>query len=231
MANFVDLSNIRIPHNDPSYCLNMENILKKEPIDMFTRWFERSREVMEEPNIMILTTATKRGVPSCRPMMCKGFSKKGFIFFTNYYSRKGKEIEENPKVALTFYWDIFVRCVRIEGLAEKLPPAESDKYFKTRPYDTQIVALCSDQSKVMSVNGSIELKVIATKAQYKDGRVPRPKFWGGYIVVPHTIEFFQGQADKAHDRIRFRRPNNKEIPDNVLTFEGEEGWLYERLQP
>jgi len=184
-----------------------------------------------EPNAMCLSTATKDGVPSARFVLCKGYGKDGFRFFTHYTSHKGQQLAENPNCALTFFWAQFSRSVRIEGVAEKLPFSDADHYFNSRPYQSQIGALCSDQSKPIEGREVLANKERELKRQYGEGDVPRPPQWGGYVVVPRSIEFWQGQTDRIHDRIKFRRPINGEKPDGILTHEGQDGWIYERLAP
>jgi pyridoxamine 5'-phosphate oxidase len=139
--------------------------------------------------------------------------------------------EENPHCALTFYWAYCNRSVRIEGVAEKLPFSDADQYFKSRPYQSQIGALCSDQSKPIKNRNVLAEKERELKGVYGEGEVPRPPQWGGYLVRPQSIEFWQGQTDRIHDRIKFRRPTSGEEPDGVLTRQGDEGWIYERLAP
>nr|CAI5869438.1 unnamed protein product [Callosobruchus analis] len=188
------------------------------------------------------------GYPTARYVLLKGYSKDGFIFFTHYTSRKGQQLvcfekryaenvlttfcfqEENPRAALTFYWEHYSRSVRIEGDVEKLSFDDAEKYFKNRPYQSQIGALCSNQSFPVASRKDMEEIALQLKEKYKEGEVPRPPLWGGYIVKPHTIEFWQGQTDRIHDRIRFRRPKENE-PDGLLTHQGEDGWIYERLYP
>ncbi|KAJ8930272.1 hypothetical protein NQ314_016939 [Rhamnusium bicolor] len=138
--------------------------------------------------------------------------------------------EENPNAALTFYWEHYSRSVRVEGIVEKLPFSEADGYFSKRPYQSQIGALCSDQSKPIEGRELLTAMEKKLKSEYSEGQVPRPSLWGGYIVKPHSIEFWQGQTDRIHDRIRFRKPKENE-PDGVLTHDAEDGWVYERLCP
>ncbi|XP_060526611.1 pyridoxine/pyridoxamine 5'-phosphate oxidase [Cylas formicarius] len=228
----MDLSNLRAEYNEKTNVLLEEQIKVKDPIVLFDEWFKEvqhdSRTV--EPNAVCLATCTKSGAPSCRFVLLKGYGKEGFRFFTHYTSRKGKELEENPRAALTFYWDHFNRSVRVEGDVEKLPIAVADEYFEKRPFQSQIGALCSDQSKPVAGRHSLVEKENYLKKKYSDGGVPRPPQWGGYLVKPKVVEFWQGQTDRLHDRIRFRFPNDNE-PDGILTKPGENGWIYERLYP
>ncbi|CAG9865311.1 unnamed protein product [Phyllotreta striolata] len=226
------IEGMRKSYNSKSTVFLEENIKAKEPIAIFNDWFQVVKDDPRtvEANAMCLSTATKDGLPSGRYVLLKGYSKEGFTFFTHYTSKKGEQLEENPQAALTFYWDHYSRCVRIEGKVEKLPLSLADDYFSKRPYGSQIGALCSDQSKQVASREVLEKKAEELRSQYKEGEVPRPPKWGGYIVKPSYFEFWQGQSDRIHDRIVFRKPGPGE-PDGVLTHEGEDGWIYERLSP
>ncbi|KYN04236.1 Pyridoxine-5'-phosphate oxidase [Cyphomyrmex costatus] len=171
------------------------------------------------------------GVPSVRVLLLKGFGTEGFKFYTNYDSRKGRELAENPHVALTFYWESLRRSVRIEGIANKTSAEDSDHYFQCRPYENQIGSAASKQSSVIASRQTLIIKESELLAKFSKNQVKRPACWGGYFVVPHSIEFWQGQSDRLHDRIRFRRPKSNEKIDNVLVHKGEDGWVYERLSP
>lgn len=229
----MNVSGMRVPYNDRAKLLIEDNLPSKDPIIWFEQWFNEAKNNPEvvEPNAMCLATATKEGIPSARMILCKGFGRDGFKFFTHYTSRKGGELEENPNAALTFFWGPFSRSVRIEGSVDKLPMSEADDYFSGRPYASQIGALCSDQSKPLAGRQVLSAKEQELKATFKEGQVPKPQFWGGYIVKPKSIEFWQGQTDRIHDRIKFYQPQANESPDNKLSFAGEDGWLYQRLAP
>jgi len=224
---------LRTPYNARSNVLLEKHIASKDPFDLFHKWFEEAKNnpACIEPNAMCLSTATRNGIPSARFVLCKGYGKDGFHFYTHYTSRKGQELEENPNAALTFFWAPLSKSIRIEGTVKKLPMLYAEDYFKGRPYQSQIGALCSDQSKVIESREKLTEIEIELKNKYKEGGVPKPQSWGGYTVTPRSIEFWQGQTDRIHDRIRFRRPVGDEIPDNVVTHFGEDGWIYERLQP
>ncbi|KAK3930409.1 Pyridoxine-5'-phosphate oxidase [Frankliniella fusca] len=204
----------------------------KEPIGQFKVWFDEARNEpsVMEANAMCLATASKDGTPSARYVLLKGYGPDGFKFFTNYESRKAKELEENPKAALTFYWEALRRSVRIEGTVARLPAAESDEYFHSRPKASQIGACASNQSTPITGREVLSAQEKYLASEYSDKEIPRPN-WGGYIVVPHSIEFWQGQSDRLHDRIRFRLPQETEKPDGKLLHEGDNGWVYERLSP
>ncbi|XP_066140044.1 pyridoxine/pyridoxamine 5'-phosphate oxidase-like isoform X2 [Euwallacea fornicatus] len=210
----MDIGGMRHDYNNKKNLFLEEHIQKKEPFDLFQKWFEQVQRDPRtvEPNAVCLSTCTKDGIPSGRFVLLKGFNKDGFRFFTHYTSRKGQDL------------------VRIEGDVEKLCFDVADTYFKSRPYQSQIGALCSDQSKPIFDRDVLAKKETELRATYKEGEVPRPPFWGGYLLKPHTIEFWQGQTDRIHDRIRFRFPKEGE-PDGVLTKQGEDGWIYERLCP
>ncbi|XP_019873380.1 pyridoxine/pyridoxamine 5'-phosphate oxidase [Aethina tumida] len=207
-----------------------EDIKFKDPFALFEEWFTLVKNDPRtfEPNAMCLSTVNKDGYPSARFVLLKGYNNDGFRFFTHYTSRKGQEMAENPNVALTFYWEHFRRSVRIEGVAERLPFSEADNYFKTRPYQSQIGALVSDQSKPIESRDVMTEKKKTLMEKYK-GEAPRPPLWGGYNVRPHTIEFWQSQTDKLHDRIRFQL-KEKNLDDKYVN-EGENGWVYQRLAP
>jgi pyridoxamine 5'-phosphate oxidase len=194
-----------------------ERELPADPLTLFELWLEEAQaaEVLE-PNAMILATASQDGFPSARAVLLKGLDARGFQFFTNYASRKGQEIAANPNVALVFNWLGLERQVRVEGEASKLSRSESDAYFKTRPRGSQLSALVSPQSRVVEDRAVLETHFAAYEAAYPDV-VPLPENWGGYAVLPQTLEFWQGRSGRLHDRIRYTR-------------QGED-WTRERLAP
>lgn len=177
-----------------------------DPFSLFRKWFDQAKAAeMTEPNAMTLATATRDGMPSARIVLLKGLDERGFTFFTNYDSRKGNEMADNPRVALVFLWHQLERQVRVEGTVEKVSEVDSDAYFITRPLGSRLGAWASHQSKVLPNREFLEAQHAALSAMYPDGNVPRPPNWGGYRVIPAAIEFWQGQRSRLHDRILFTR--------------------------
>ena len=195
-----------------------ENDIAANPIEQFTRWWNDaiSSKVIEV-NAMTLATSTKDGKPSARIVLLKDYDEKGFVFYTNYESHKGRELEENPNAALIFFWKEIERQVRIEGTVEKVSVEESDAYFNSRPEGSRIAAWASPQSKKINNRNLLEQNVINYKEEFKNS-IPRPPHWGGYRVMPLKIEFWQGRTSRLHDRIEFTK-----------TSEGS--WKAERLAP
>lgn len=196
-----------------------ENDVAADPIEQFGSWWnEALQSELEEVNAMTLATATADGRPSARIVLLKDYSEEGFVFFTNYESHKGEEMKSNPHVALVFFWAALERQVRIEGTVEKVPAADSDAYFMSRPRGSRIGAWASPQSKVIEGREVVEKKVSALEQQFGEGDIPRPGHWGGYIVKPVLVEFWQGRPSRLHDRICY-------------TTNGAGGWTIERLAP
>ncbi len=195
-----------------------ESELDPDPIRQFQRWFDEAASAgLIEPNAMTLATATRDGHPSARMVLLKGFDARGFVFYTNYESRKGGELEQNPQAALVFFWVELERQVRVEGRVERAAPAESDAYFASRPLGSQIGAWASAQSRVIAGREPLERRTAELEDEYAGREVPRPSQWGGYRVVPHVIEFWQGRPSRLHDRLRYRQKDG--------------GWIVERLSP
>lgn len=190
-----------------------------DPLALFGEWLGGALQAgIREPNAMTLATATPGGLPSARVVLLKGFDARGFTFFTNYASRKGQELAANPHAALCFWWGPLERQIRIEGAVEQLRPEESDAYYASRPLGSRLGAHVSAQSSVIASRAVLEERLAALEAQYADQPPPRPDYWGGYLVVPAVIEFWQGGPHRLHDRLRYTR-------------QARDYWLLERLSP
>jgi len=195
-----------------------ESSLAENPFDQFQQWFaEAEKSEGEDVIAMTLATASRRGIPSARIVLLKGVDD-GFLFFTNYNSHKGRELEENPHAALVFWWRSQNRQVRIEGRVEQIASHESDSYFASRPHGSKISAVASPQSQVIESRQVLQERVAEVERSLSgsDG-IPRPENWGGYRLLPEVIEFWQGRENRLHDRLQYRR-------------EGEE-WIIRRLGP
>jgi pyridoxamine 5'-phosphate oxidase len=202
----------------PELALREEEV-DPDPIRQFERWFGEALESKEgEPNAMALATSTPDGRPSVRMLLLRGVGERGFVFFTNYDSRKARELESNPRGAMVFYWHSTDRQVRIEGCIERVSGSESDLYFEGRPAGSRLGAWASPQSDVIPTRQWLEDRCREFAARYPDDDIPRPANWGGYRLVPETIEFWQGRANRLHDRLRYRR-------------RPEGGWTMQRLAP
>lgn len=174
------------------------------PVEQFKEWFEEALKVKAiEANAMNLATVNENNKPSARVVLLKGVDH-GFVFFTNYESRKGQEIARNPHAALTFFWPELERQVRIEGRLEKITPEESDEYFSSRPVGSQIGAITSPQSKVIPNREFLQHRLSEVEETYKDRKAERPDHWGGYRLIPNLMEFWQGRPSRLHDRLEFQ---------------------------
>lgn len=196
-----------------------EEQLADDPYQQFGRWFHEAGEAgVAEPNAMVLSTADAHGVPSARTVLLKGYDRRGFVFFTNYGSRKGTDLAANPNAALLFPWITLARQVIVTGRVEKVGRDETAAYFRTRPHGSQLGAWASEQSSPVADRAVLERRYADLAARYPEGEgVPVPPFWGGYRVVPRSVEFWQGRENRLHDRLRF--------------VASEEGWQVERLCP
>jgi pyridoxamine 5'-phosphate oxidase len=193
--------------------------VSEHPVQQFEHWWKEAvRSEIEEVNAMTLATASADGLPSARIVLLKGFSEAGFQFFTNYDSFKGKQLDENPRACLVVFWKELQRQVRITGLVEKLGAGPSDEYFKSRPVGSRIGAIASPQSEVIESREWLIERAIQLTAKYNGTEIPRPTHWGGYLVRPVTIEFWQGRPDRLHDRLQYSLQENG-------------SWMIERLAP
>lgn len=205
--NNEELQNLR---QDYSAATLTEKEVKQDPIRQFEKWFDEAVAAnIHEPNAMTLATATTGGHPSARVVLLKGFNKDGFMFYTNYLSRKGKEMAKNPLVSVVFFWGELERQVRIEGTIEKLSREQSEEYFHSRPKASQLGALVSAQSQEIEGRKEMEAKMAELETVYADKDVPKPSYWGGYIIKPRLVEFWQGRRSRLHDRIVYKKIDNK----------------------
>ena len=210
-----DLSDLRREFR--SKPLRRDDLLA-DPMKQFQSWFDEALRVESaEPNAMTLATATADGLVSARTVLLKYYDQDGFVFYTNYGSRKAKDLEANPNAALLFHWDTMHRQVKVRGRAERVGMKDSLAYFRRRPRESQIGAWVSEQSTSISTRAMLEEAFARMKARFADGEIPLPGFWGGYRVVPEAIEFWQGQESRLHDRFEYQRAG--------------EGWTVERLAP
>ncbi len=192
--------------------------LNADPFLQFESWLEEAKENEPIPTAMSLSTVSNNGEPALRTVLLKLFDKNGFVFFTNYKSRKADHIEENCNVAALFNWIALERQVSINGVAEKIESKESIKYFMSRPRGSQLGAWVSDQSSVLSSRKILEMKLEEMKRKFSDKEIPIPDFWGGYIIKPKTFEFWQGRPNRLHDRFKYLK-------------QGNDSWIIDRIAP
>jgi pyridoxamine 5'-phosphate oxidase len=184
----------------------LETNIPEDPINLFNRWFHETEDLddVDEANAMTVSTIGLDGFPKSRVVLLKKFNEEGFIFYTNYDSEKGKAIENNPNVCLSFFWPSIERQIIIKGKAEKIPENISDNYFDSRPDGSKLGAIASEQSKVISSRQVLEEKLKELEHYYEGKPIPRPQNWGGFLVKPVEVEFWQGRPNRLHDRIRFQ---------------------------
>jgi pyridoxamine 5'-phosphate oxidase len=197
----------------------LESDLDPNPYAQFAKWYDDAKRA--QPNLpegMTVATASTQGCVSARVCLLKSFDGRGFVFFTNYSSRKGAEIHDNPRAALCWWWPVLERQVRAEGAIVKTAEEESDAYWVTRPRGSQLGAWASDQSQVILGRGELEARFAELESTYRDRPIPRPPHWGGYRVIPNLIEFWQGRTDRLHDRFIYRLRESKD-------------WVIERIAP
>ncbi|HEX5108457.1 MAG TPA: pyridoxamine 5'-phosphate oxidase [Vicinamibacterales bacterium] len=207
------LSNIRREYRGQPL---RESDAATNPFEQFNRWFAEVRDLEADPTAMVLATATRDGRPSARMVLLKGVDERGFVFYTNYRSRKGREIGETRRASLLFYWPSLERQVRIEGVVDAVSDAESDAYFASRPVESRWSVHASPQSDVIESREQLESAAEEARQRYGE-HVPRPSWWGGYRVVPDHFEFWQGRPNRLHDRLRY--------------VKSASGWTRERLAP
>lgn len=196
-----------------------ESDLDPDPFAQFDRWFAEAKKVVEAPEAMTVATTNLDGEVSARICLLKAADHRGLVFFTNYSSRKASQIHDNPRAALVFFWPQQERQIRVEGVVVRVTEEESDTYFASRPRGSQLGAWASEQSRVIAGRGGLDARFQELETTYKDRPIPRPPHWGGYRVIPLLFEFWQGRADRLHDRFTYRL--RKDVKD----------WVVERLSP
>lgn len=197
-----DLSNYRKSYEKSEL---LESTIPEDPINLFNKWFHEIEDFggTEEVNAMTVSTFGLDGFPKARVVLLKKFSEEGFVFYTNYHSEKGKAIQENPNVCLSFFWHSMERQVIIKGTATKVPENVSDNYFDSRPDGSKLGAVVSNQSEVIPSRDYLENELKKLEVAFENKEIPRPEHWGGFIVTPIEVEFWQGRANRLHDRIRY----------------------------
>ena len=198
----------------------LESAIPEDPINLFNRWFHEVEEFgsNEEVNAMTVATIGLDGFPKSRVVLLKKYNEEGFIFYTNYNSEKGKAIAENPKICLSFFWHTMERQVIIKGIAKRTSEIISDNYFESRPDGSKLGAIASNQSEVVPSREYLEENLKLLEKDFESIVIPRPKHWGGYLVTPLEVEFWQGRANRLHDRIRY-------------TSQDDYSWKVDRLSP
>lgn len=218
MRSNLPLASIRREHPDRSLD---ESEIDSDPFEQFTRWLEELMDSGEsglEINAMTLATATPDGIPSARTVLLKGFDERGLVFYSNYESQKGRELAANPHASLLFHWARLGRQVRVNGTVQHTSEEESEAYFHSRPTGSQLSAAVSHQSQVIPNREWLEQRLSELEEEVGDDEVPLPSYWGGFRLVPHSFEFWQGRPNRLHDRLRY-------------TLQPDGSWMVERLSP
>ena len=212
-----DLSNYRKSYEKSAL---LETSIPEDPINLFHQWFHEVEDFggIDEVNAMTISTIGLDGFPKSRVVLLKKYSEEGFIFYTNYNSEKGKSITDNPNVCLSFFWHSMERQVIIKGIAEKTPTNISDGYFESRPEGSKLGAIVSNQSEVIPSRASLEEKLKQLEIDYQGKEILRPEFWGGFLIKPVEVEFWQGRPNRLHDRIRYQ-------------LQDDYSWKTDRLSP
>jgi pyridoxamine 5'-phosphate oxidase len=212
-----DISNYRKSYEKSEL---LEHNIPEDPINLFNRWFCETEDFggVDEVNAMTVATIGLDGFPKSRVVLLKKFNEEGFIFYTNYNSEKGKAIENNPNICLSFFWTSLERQVIIKGIAEKISENISDNYFASRPDGSKLGAIVSSQSEIIPNREYLETNLKLLEQEYKDNEILRPKYWGGYLVRPQEVEFWQGRPNRLHDRIRYQ-------------IQSDYCWKIDRLSP
>ena len=196
-----------------------ESDAAENPFDQFELWFQKAVDAkIDLPDAMTLATASKDGIPSARIILLRGFDERGLVFFTDYQSQKGQELEENPRAALVFYWRELDRQIRVSGSVNTVSRRESEKYFRSRPVGSQLAALASNQGEIIPNRQKLEGKYKQLMETFRHKQIPLPPFWGGFRLSPDWFEFWQGRPNRLHDRLRYTQCS-------------DEGWKIERLSP
>ncbi|XP_040393022.1 pyridoxine-5'-phosphate oxidase isoform X2 [Cygnus olor] len=229
----MDLGAMRMGYRGAEEAFEERQLAARDPVAQFGAWLAEALRcpAVGEANAMCLATCSRDGKPSARMVLLKGFGQDGFRFFTNRQSRKGRELDSNPFASLVFYWEPLNRQVRIEGSVKRLSEEESEQYFHSRPKSSQIGAVASRQSAVIPDREYLMKRSAELEEKYRDAPVPKPEDWGGYILQPDVVEFWQGQTNRLHDRIVFRRLRDGADPPGPMTRRGEGEWVFERLAP